>query len=77
MKNDLSRAFSVVDSIQPVENLLTQFNDALSRTLDKYVPVVSHTARHRPSSNWLTPQLLTAKRHMRACERRLRKNRRR
>ena len=73
MENDLSRAFSAVNSIQPVENLLTQINEALSKTLDKHAPVVSHTARHRPSSSWFTPELLTAKRHRRACERRLRK----
>ena len=47
-----------VDSIQPVEDLLTQFNDALFKTLNKYASVVSHNARHHPSISWFTSSLL-------------------
>ena len=57
MENDLARAFSAVDSIQPVDDLLTQINDTLSKTHNKHAPVVSHTARQRPSSSWFTPEL--------------------
>ena len=67
MKNDLTthsvtRAFSAVDSIQTVEDLLTQINDALFKTLDKHV-LLSHTLHCMQLSiqQLVTSELLAAK----------------
>ena len=73
-KQDLAKEVSLVDLLQPLDDLVLKYDSTLNMLVNKHAPLRTRTIVKRPEQPWFNDELRDAKISKRRCERKWRKS---